>query len=79
MRIQTMKTKSTTALAGAMALALSGLLAGPAQAIEFSSGDGEVTGSWDTTVSYGLSWRADDATAEGGGGCPRGNEPRGGA
>jgi hypothetical protein len=65
MRTQTMKAKKTcTALTGAIAIGLAGLVAGPAQAIEFSSGDGEITGSWDTTVSYGASWRVDDANPE---------------
>ncbi len=31
---------------------------GTAQAIEF--GEGEFTGSWDTTLSYGASWRVED-------------------
>ncbi len=30
------------------------------QAIEFSSDDGEWTGSFDTTVSYGAAWRISD-------------------
>lgn len=40
---------------------LAALLAGglgSAQAVEFSSG--ELTGSWDTTISYGASWRVQD-------------------
>ncbi len=42
----------------AMALALGGSL--PAQAFEFSSADGEVTGSFDTTISLGGLWRMQD-------------------
>ncbi len=51
-------------LPAAIALALAGLAAAPAWAIEFSSEDGEVTGSLDTTLSYGASWRVSDADAE---------------
>src|SRR5688572_5379886 len=43
-------------LAAAVALGL--LMAPAAQAFEFSRG--ELTGSLDTTVSYGYSWRVDD-------------------
>ncbi len=45
-------------IAAALALALAATVSAPAQAIEFSKG--ELTGSFDTTVSYGLLWRADD-------------------
>ena len=45
-------------IAAALALALAATASAPVQAIEFSKG--EVTGSFDTTVSYGLLWRADD-------------------
>ena len=44
-------------LATAVALALAGLTT-TAQAIEFSSG--EFSGSFDTTISYGALWRAED-------------------
>ena len=43
-------------LAAAVALGL--VLAPAAQAFEFSRG--ELSGSWDTTVSYGYSWRAEE-------------------
>jgi len=42
----------------ALALAVGGALALPVQAYEFQNG--EWSGSLDTTVSYGASWRADD-------------------
>ncbi len=45
-------------LAAALALAVFGALSLPAQAWEFSSG--EWTGSIDTTISYGASWRLKD-------------------
>jgi hypothetical protein len=51
-------------LSGAIGLALAGLVSTPVAAIEFVSDDGEVTGSWDTTISYGISVRAGDAKAE---------------
>ena len=38
------------------------LSAGPALAIEFSSG--ELTGNFDTTISYGATWRMDDPDPE---------------
>jgi hypothetical protein len=48
-------------------------LGGTAQAIDFSSG--EVTGSWDTTISYGTAWRIQDSDcnliAIADGGCGR--------
>src|SRR5262245_19254442 len=34
--------------------------AAPAFAIGFETKSGGVTGSWDTTVSYGLAWRTED-------------------
>jgi len=43
-------------LAAAVVLGL--MMASPAQAFEFSRG--ELTGSFDTTVSYGYSWRVED-------------------
>jgi len=42
----------------ALALALLGLASTSVQAISFSKG--ELTGSFDTTISYGASWRAGD-------------------
>ena len=45
-------------LAAMVAAALLGCSAGPALAIEFSNG--EISGSFDTTVSYGGTWRVDD-------------------
>lgn len=47
-------------LSVAVGLALAGLISAPASAIEFSSDDGEITGSFDTTISYGASWRTGD-------------------
>src|SRR6185436_16910870 len=32
----------------------------PAFAVGFSSEDGAIKGSWDTTLSYGLAWRMED-------------------
>jgi len=57
---QTMKTNQIAkrSLAAAVALALAGSFATTAQAIEFSSG--EFSGSFDTTVSYGVLWRGED-------------------
>ncbi len=49
-------------LGAALALALVFGAAGPAQAIEFSNG--ELAGNFDTTVSYGLTWRMDDPDPE---------------
>ncbi len=48
------------ALGSAIALALGGLLAAPAHAVEFQFGD-DWSGTLDTTVSYGISQRLDDA------------------
>ena len=45
--------KAGFALAGLLPL----LVAGQVQAVEFSFADDEVTGSIDTTVSYGQLWR----------------------
>lgn len=45
-------------LASAVAVALGTLgMQSPAQAFEFSNESGELTGSFDTTVSFGTSWR----------------------
>ncbi len=45
-------------LSAALALALCGAISTSAQAIEFSNG--EFSGSFDTTISYGAAWRASD-------------------
>jgi len=45
-----------TSLCAALVMGLASL---PAQAIELNWGE-EVTGSWDTTISYGAAWRMDD-------------------
>ena len=45
-------------LSATLALALCGAVSTSAQAIEFSSG--EISGSFDTTISYGAAWRASD-------------------
>ena len=50
------------ALPTALALGLMSLASAPAQAIEFSSG--EWSGSVDTTLSYGASWRLKDYEPE---------------
>jgi hypothetical protein len=56
------------AAAGTLSLAT----AGPAVAFDFSNEAGTVTGSWDTTISYGQAWRTQSpdrrliATADGG-------------
>ena len=60
----TTQRKPTHFLRAAIGLALAGLVSAPVSALEFVSDDGEVTGSWDTTLSYGLSVRAGDADAE---------------
>lgn len=49
-------------LAAFVAAALFGCSVSPAFAIEFSNG--EITGSFDTTVSYGATWRVDDPDPE---------------
>jgi hypothetical protein len=46
-------------LSSALAITMFGLASTPAQAIEFNKG--EWSGSIDTTISYGASWRIDDA------------------
>jgi len=43
--------------AGVLAAAVAAALATPAQAFEFQSKDGEVTGYFDTTISFGALWR----------------------
>ena len=48
-----------TALAAAVAAAL--LVPALADAVEFQAASGDLTGSWDTTISYGQSWRAKGA------------------
>ncbi len=55
------KRTKNTLLSSAVAMALA---SGPALAIDFSSESGEVYGTFDTTLSYGASWRAKDRTAE---------------
>ena len=47
-------------LPGALAVTLLALVSTSVQAIEFSSDDGEWSGSFDTTISYGAIWRAGD-------------------
>lgn len=48
-------------LCASIGLALAGLTSSPVLAWEFSSDDNEITGNIDTTISYGISWRARDA------------------
>jgi hypothetical protein len=52
--------KGASLLARSVACALLGLAAMPVSAIELNWGD-EISGSWDTTVSYGAAWRIHDA------------------
>ena len=52
------RTVTRKPLAAMVAAALLGCSVTPAFAIEFSNG--ELTGSFDTTVSYGATWRVDD-------------------
>jgi Protein of unknown function (DUF1302) len=52
-----------SALAGAVAAAL--FAPALASAVEFQAASGELTGSWDTTLSYGQSWRAKGANLAG--------------
>jgi hypothetical protein len=57
-------------------LALGGVAAGaPVYAIDFSNESGSITGSWDTTLSYGQAWRIQsrdcDLVAVSDGGCGR--------
>src|SRR5262245_46820078 len=33
---------------------------GPAHAIDFENKSGAITGSWDTTLSYGAAWRTEE-------------------
>ncbi len=47
-------------LRSAIGLALAGLVSVPVLALDFESEDGEFYGSFDTTLSYGASWRAKD-------------------
>jgi hypothetical protein len=57
-------------IAAAVVASLGGALSGRAEAGDFTQGS--VTGSWDTTISYGQAWRLEDrdchliATADGG-------------
>ena len=51
-------------LPGVLTTSLLALAATGAQAIEFSSENGEWSGSFDTTVSYGAAWRASDLDEE---------------
>ncbi len=57
-RKQFPRSVSTVPPGAAIMLALTFGSPGSAQAIEFSSG--ELSGNFDTTVSYGLTWRVDD-------------------
>ncbi|MBT8050674.1 MAG: DUF1302 domain-containing protein, partial [Gammaproteobacteria bacterium] len=52
------KTFVKRSLAASLTLALAASVSTTAQAIEFSSG--ELSGSFDTTISYGALWRAED-------------------
>jgi Protein of unknown function (DUF1302) len=60
------------AITAASAVAALGLGAARVQAVDFQSSSGSVTGSWDTTLSYGQAWRVETpdcrliATADGG-------------
>jgi hypothetical protein len=56
------KSQKIHTLAAAVALAIAGLGASTVQAVEFQNG--EWSGSVDTTVSYGASWRATDNKPE---------------
>jgi len=51
-------------LSVSLALALAAAVSTSALAIEFSSENGEWSGSFDTTVSYGAAWRAGDLDPE---------------
>lgn len=59
-------------VSGIVPLAVALLVSGAAQAVDFANSSGTVTGSWDTTLSYGQAWRIQDpdcnliATADGG-------------
>jgi len=48
-------------MVASIGLALAGLVSTPVLAWEFSSDDNEINGSIDTTISYGISWRATDS------------------
>ncbi len=54
--------RALKALPGTIALALMLGFAGPVHAIEIYNG--ELTGSFDTTISYGATWRAEDPDPE---------------
>ena len=59
------KTRATNLMkVNALAAALMAMTATSVNAIEFSSDDGEWTGSFDTTISYGASWRISDLDPE---------------
>ena len=60
----TMKRTSVRRLASAVAIALAGGAFSTAQAIEISASNGAISGSWDTTLSYGASWRVDDRSQD---------------
>jgi hypothetical protein len=55
-----------------LSLAAALLISSAAQAVDFANSSGTVTGSWDTSLSYGQAWRLEDpdchliATADGG-------------
>jgi hypothetical protein len=59
-------------VAVAVVAGLAAVYSGRAQAIDFQLASGNVTGSWDTTLSYGQAWRVEDpdcnliGTADGG-------------
>ncbi len=57
-------TRASGLLRSAIGIAVAGLISSPALALDFESDDGEFYGSFDTTLSYGASWRVDDADAE---------------
>ena len=59
---KSMKTHQPRLLASALALAIAGLATTSVQAVEFQNG--EWSGSIDTTVSYGASWRTTDSKPE---------------
>ncbi|MEM1410900.1 MAG: DUF1302 domain-containing protein [Pseudomonadota bacterium] len=59
-----MKKHTAKLLQAAIGLALAGGAVTTAQAIEINAADGAITGSWDSTVSYGASWRVNDADRE---------------
>ena len=69
MRIEDTRRRNTV-VAAAVVVALGAALSSPVQAVDIAAGP--VTGSWDTTLSYGQAWRLEDrdcnliATADGG-------------